>query len=113
MEDQETLDLSYTQRQFIYTQLHHALNTYKVLGNKRLPEIFGPSTQSILRESLHTTCFYFPLKKIIEKKPNGTNSEKKKILKELYVFQETLEVPVNGRKISLEVKIDKKVLEKK
>ena len=107
------MELSYTQRQFVFEHFNKAFNAVKVVGNKRLSDIYGPTTQTILREALSSWCFNYPHDPEIKKIDDGVNSEKKKIYREVYVFRKTFAVPVSGDEITLEQEIDKRILEKK
>ena len=73
-------NLSYNRRQFIFEKFNKSFTLLKLFNNKRIADIYGPSTQTLLREALHTYCFHYPLKpEVIEEE--FVNSEKKKAKK--------------------------------
>ncbi len=107
------LKLSYNKRQFIFEYFNKAFVGYKILDSKRIADVYGPATQTLLREALHTYCFQYPLKTELIKVDEGLNSEKKKVIKEYYKFTINILLPIFGGEIVLEQQIEKEILESK
>ncbi len=106
------IKLTYNQRQFVYEQFNRAFGNYKIFDGKRLAQIYGPYTQTLLKEALHTYCFQYPLKPE-EIKEEVTTSEKKKAEIHFYKFTVKIKLPIFGEEITLEEKILKVELEKR
>lgn len=106
------MKFTYNQRQYIYNELYKALMSVKVLGGKRIPDIYGPVHQTLIRESLNTFCFHSELTPEIS---NGKhpNSEGKKTEIVKYRFTCEFAIPVSGDKITIQTEIDENMLEKK
>jgi hypothetical protein len=115
--------LTYNQRHFVFEQFHKAFSSHKIVDGKRIVDVYGATTQVLLREALHTFCFTYPLNPELKKKSNGVNSEKKQTFRDVYLFTIVIPLPrtvstkINGRddyggEIILEQEIDKIVLEK-
>lgn len=109
-----SVKLTYNQRHFVFEKLNKVFSSVKLpeVNNKRIVDIYGATTQALLREALHTFCFTYPLNPEIKKKSNGINSEKKETFKNVYVFKIKFPLPIFGGEIVLEQEIDKEVLEK-
>ena len=104
------MDLTYNRRQFVFERFNKSFSNLQVINKKRLAEVYGPATQTLLREALYTYIFHYPLKpEIIEEE--FTTSEKKKAKKTSFKFKISIELPIFKEKIELEETIDKKTLE--
>ena len=96
--DSKILKLNASQRALLYENLKDVLNQkFKELGDKTMLEMYGATTQTIIREAIYTHCFNKPITTEIEKGD--------------YVFTFTLIMPVFGDKFDLIRKINKKRLD--
>jgi len=112
---QVELEPSESQRRFLFENLKDVLDE-RILGGKRIKDVFGVTTQSILRESVHTYCLH---KKIIAHEtflwqkgvPEEERTDKNKI--PAYRFVLNVRVPGLGDKLEIERIISKKRYEDK
>ena len=111
------MELTYNQRQFVFERFSRAFGHYKLYKDKKITDLLGPATQTLLKEALHTYCFVYPLKPTVVDKDLGLNSEKKKNIQKFYKFDVEINLPVSlplfGEKIKLSEEIPKETLESK
>jgi len=106
--------MNLAQKQYIYECFKNSLDVkFESLGNKRMKDVFGFQTQTLIREAIHTHCFYKDLKPSIKKEKTGVDEEGKDIIKEIYIFKLKLKTPVADESFNIIREINKKTLDSK
>jgi len=96
------LDLSKPQRAFLYENLKDALDQkFDSLGGKDMKDVYGPTTQVLIREAIYTYCFFKEIKadiKEVKKVVESTlpDEENKTEIELIYLFKIPITLPVFG-----------------
>ena len=97
-------------RDYLYEQLKGVLDQkFPELGNKNMKDVYGPTTQALIREAIHTYCFFKEINVEIKKVPRKSDDPDEKLEPDVfYVFKLPIKMPVFGEDFNIMREINAK-----
>ena len=100
------MKVSYSQRQYIYNNLKDVLDRrFEELGKKTMKEVYGVTTQTLVRESIYTYSFHKDI--AVKERKEKTKVEGKDVEKIFYIFSFPFHLPVTNEKFDISREISK------